>query len=775
MLVFGALASECASLPAPANTPLHHETWQERTAANAARRTVLLAPASQVNMTSKLQLASNIADAEVAAADQAWLNSRAAAKTLADATAAARAQAEIGARASAKAAHDANKAAEAEAEVEARSASKTMDDTKSAALAVHQTNLRADSKIKSDAMSLAASEAVKETRAGTKAATDAKAQVAAVDLTNAKAVAMVMADAKSEAVAEEAKQSRAESKTASDARAAAQNIMMKDAMASARNTAVAEAEAAAKASMASARASTAAAFWQKGRPSAAEAEAAANRAAVQHGDLPRYTTTHLPGGGVTYTKVAGAEPAADDQPSLSCKSLSPSATDYWCVTACAGRNNCPKNICKCDEGVTKLTPVTSIVPGVPSGTVPVSPLTMPLPPTAIMNMSMINDTIEAEAEVKVIYPVRNSMPAPSSVQQQQQQAAEQQQQQGNEAPAMTATNHGQMTPQQLLRVAAEQHAASVAAKENSPKKEQALAALAKATAALVQTQKWGHADPRATRSTIHDEAEKQQALAALRAASAALVAPGVQPPAADAAEQRSPSAEFSCVSLVPTATDAWCLATCGSSKGLSCPLAMCKCDGGEVLAETKLIDPTKMDGEMPVTEQPTVTSGVSELPLVTKGAPAKITCVSLVPNANDEWCQTVCGSGGRCPGNVCRCSHDGVPFDAGDQQQQAVPTHGKAPLERSASAPPVTHNGKPLPPADGPPLTRSPKLAHVGKGPHPGGNHPKHQGQYQATALLSEEAQLRQQAIMNLRAHAEATEALKMRNQYQSADRKSVV
>jgi hypothetical protein len=179
MLVFGALASECASLPAPANTPLHHETWQERTAANAARRTVLLAPASQVNMTSKLQLASNIADAEVAAADQAWLNSRAAAKTLADATAAARAQAEIGARASAKAAHDANKAAEAEAEVEARSASKTMDDTKSAALAVHQTNLRADSKIKSDAMSLAASEAVKETRAGTKAATDAKAQVAA--------------------------------------------------------------------------------------------------------------------------------------------------------------------------------------------------------------------------------------------------------------------------------------------------------------------------------------------------------------------------------------------------------------------------------------------------------------------------------------------------------------------------------------------------------------------------------------------------------------------
>ena len=316
---------------------------------------------------------------------------------------------------------------------------------------------------------------------------------------------------------------------------------------------------------------------------------------------------------------------------------------------------------------------------------------------------------------------------------------------------MTPTNHGQMTPQQLLHVAAEQHAASVAAKENSPKKEQALAALAKATAALVQTQKWGHADPRAARSTVHDEAEKQQALAALRAASAALVAPGVQPPAPAAAA----AAEFSCTSLVPTATDAWCLATCGSSKGLSCPLAMCKCDGGEVLAETKLIDPTKMDGEMPVTEQPAVTSGVSELPLVTKGAPAKITCVSLVPNANDEWCQTVCGSGGRCPGNVCRCSHDGVPYDAGEQQQ-ALPTHGKAPLERSASTPPVTHNGKPLPPADGPPLTHSPKLQHVGKGPHPGGSHPKYAPAY--------DFKHRHDAVA-----LEASEALKMHTQYQSA------
>merc|ERR1712166_1290053 len=123
---------------------------------------------------------------------------------------------------------------------------------------------------------------------------------------------------------------------------------------------------------------------------------------------------------------------------------------------------------------------------VPDGT-PVSPLTMPLPPTAVMNVSMMDDTVQAESEVKVIYPVRNSMPAPSSVQQQQAD--------GTEAPTMTPTNHGQMTPQQLLRVAAEQHAAAVAAKENSPKKEQALAALAKATAALVQTQKWSRADP----------------------------------------------------------------------------------------------------------------------------------------------------------------------------------------------------------------------------------------------------------------------------------------
>ena len=52
-----------------------------------------------------------------------------------------------------------------------------------------------------------------------------------------------------------------------------------------------------------------------------------------------------------------------------------------------------------------------------------------------MNMSMMNDTIQAESEVKVIYPVRSSMPAPSSVQQQQQQ--QQGNEQGNEAPAMT--------------------------------------------------------------------------------------------------------------------------------------------------------------------------------------------------------------------------------------------------------------------------------------------------------------------------------------------------
>merc|ERR1719201_2112979 len=112
-----------------------------------------------------------------------------------------------------------------------------------------------------------------------------------------------------------------------------------------------------------------------------------------------------------------------------------------------------------------------------------------------------------------------------------------------------------MSSQQLLRVAAEQRAASAAEEEHSPMKEQALAALAQATAALVQTQKWGqkwgHADPRAARSTVHDEAEKQQALAALRAASAALVAPGVQSesaPTADALDAAKP--EFTCTSLV---------------------------------------------------------------------------------------------------------------------------------------------------------------------------------------------------------------------------------
>jgi hypothetical protein len=159
---------------------LHVQTWQKRVAANAAKRVALLGSnTTQANMTAKLQLASNIADAEVAAADQAWLNARAAAKTLADATAAARAQAEIGARASAKAAHDAAKASEAEAEAEARAASKTVDDTKAAALAVHMTNLRAEAKTKADAMALAAAEAVKETRTSTKATTDSKAMAAA--------------------------------------------------------------------------------------------------------------------------------------------------------------------------------------------------------------------------------------------------------------------------------------------------------------------------------------------------------------------------------------------------------------------------------------------------------------------------------------------------------------------------------------------------------------------------------------------------------------------
>ena len=64
-----------------------------------------------------------------------------------------------------------------------------------------------------------------------------------------------------------------------------------------------------------------------------------------------------------------------------------------------------------------------------------------------------------------------------------------------------------------------------------------------------------------TKGTFHDEAEKQQALAALRAASAALVAPGVQPPALTPDSAAAASPEFSCVSLVATATDAWCQTT----------------------------------------------------------------------------------------------------------------------------------------------------------------------------------------------------------------------
>ncbi len=180
MLVLWPLVG-CSTPTTPVGvSPLHVQTWQKRVAANAAKRVALLGSnTTQANMTSKLQLASNIADAEVAAADQAWLNARAAAKTLADATAAARAQAEIGARASAKAAHDAAKASEAEAEAEARAASKTVDDTKAAALAVHMTNLRAEAKTKADAMALAAAEAVKETRTSTKATTDSKAMAAA--------------------------------------------------------------------------------------------------------------------------------------------------------------------------------------------------------------------------------------------------------------------------------------------------------------------------------------------------------------------------------------------------------------------------------------------------------------------------------------------------------------------------------------------------------------------------------------------------------------------
>ena len=488
-----------------------------------------------------------------------------------------------------------------------------------------------------------------------------------MDLTNAKAVAMVMADAKSEAVAEEAKQARAETKTASDARAAAQNIMMKDAMASARNTAVAEAEAAAKAAMASARASTAAAFWQKGKPNSADAQAAASREAASHADsnnLPRYVTTHLPGGGVTYTKVAAtdefamandASDMADGQLTLSCKSLSPSATDYWCVTACAGRSNCPKNICQCEEGMSKLQPVDAAEGVSPEEAVMAPAATMSR--ATQLNGTILDDSIQAESEVKVIYPVRTNPHPTAATQQQQEPVPSVQQQQDNEMVHMpvTATNHGQMSATQM---AALQHGSPTSEQALAPKKEQALAALARATAALVssQTERMSFGGG-SERTSAHAEAEKQQALAALRAASAALVQPGfdAKKPAAVAAV-----AEFSCVSLVPTATDAWCLATCGSSKGLSCPLAMCKCDGGEgeglQMAEPKLLDA----GEIPVTQAVgAVTNGASELPVITKGAPAKITCVSLVPNANDEWCQTVCGSGGRCPGNVCRCSHDG--------------------------------------------------------------------------------------------------------------------
>ena len=39
--------------------------------------------------------------------------------------------------------------------------------------------------------------------------------------------------------------------------------------------------------------------------------------------------------------------------------------------------------------------------------------------------------------------------------------------------------------------------------------------------------------------------------------------------------------KLSCKSLVPAATNAWCVAICGASKGLACPRGMCKCHGGD--------------------------------------------------------------------------------------------------------------------------------------------------------------------------------------------------
>ena len=73
MLVLWPLVG-CSTPTTPVGvSPLHVQTWQKRVAANAAKRVALLGSnTTQANMTSKLQLASNIADAEVAAADQAW-------------------------------------------------------------------------------------------------------------------------------------------------------------------------------------------------------------------------------------------------------------------------------------------------------------------------------------------------------------------------------------------------------------------------------------------------------------------------------------------------------------------------------------------------------------------------------------------------------------------------------------------------------------------------------------------------------------------------------
>jgi hypothetical protein len=148
------------------------------------------------NMTTEVQLAAAIADAKVAAADQAWLRARESAKKRADVNSARRAQAELAARAVAKAEADANEAAEAEAESEARAAEKDTEDIKTAAVAIDEANARADANMKSDVMALAAAGAVRETRARAKTSDDAMASAFAVNLTQSKAISTIVSDAR---------------------------------------------------------------------------------------------------------------------------------------------------------------------------------------------------------------------------------------------------------------------------------------------------------------------------------------------------------------------------------------------------------------------------------------------------------------------------------------------------------------------------------------------------------------------------------------------------